>query len=94
MNLNMPNILLETSYGYSSCCIQDNLLQQRAVLCFGEITPEQVGMPLGALAAQQGGSRRSLFGLLRADGNLALAYPGCPTPVEAGCRLLYAKVVD
>lgn len=41
MNLNMPNILLETTYGYSSCTIQDNLLQQRAVLCFGEITPEQ-----------------------------------------------------
>ena len=39
--MNMPNILLETSGGYSSCRIQDNLMQQRAVLCFGEITPEQ-----------------------------------------------------
>lgn len=39
--MNIPNILTETSYGYSSCRIQDNLMQQRAVLCFGSITPEQ-----------------------------------------------------
>ena len=39
--MNMPNILMETSAGYASCRIQDSLMQQRAVLCFGEITPEQ-----------------------------------------------------
>ena len=38
--MNIPNILMETSYGYSGCSIQDNLMQQRAVLCFGTITPE------------------------------------------------------
>ena len=39
--MNIPNILMETSYGYSSCRIQDSLMQQRAVLCFGTITAEQ-----------------------------------------------------
>ena len=39
--MNMPNILMETSYGYSSCRIEDSLMQRRAVLCFGAITPEQ-----------------------------------------------------
>lgn len=39
--MEMPNILMETSYGYTSCRIQDSLMQQRAVLCFGAITPEQ-----------------------------------------------------
>ena len=39
--MNIPNILMETSYGYSSCRIQDSLMQQRAVLCFGAITAEQ-----------------------------------------------------
>lgn len=57
-------------------------------------TPEQVGKSLGELAIQWGSVHRALFGLLREDGNLSLAYPGCPTLVEAGCRLLYAKVVD
>lgn len=38
--MNIPNILMETSYGYSGCTIQDNLMQQRAVLCFGTITAE------------------------------------------------------
>lgn len=39
--MEMPNILMETSYGYTSCRIQDSLMQQRAVLCFGANTPEQ-----------------------------------------------------
>ena len=39
--MNMPNILMETSYGYSCCSIRDSLMQQRAVLCFGTIDPEQ-----------------------------------------------------
>lgn len=39
--MEIPNILMETSYGYTSCRIQDSLMQQRAVLCFGAITPEQ-----------------------------------------------------
>ena len=28
--MNMPNILMETSYGYSSCRIEDSLMQQVA----------------------------------------------------------------
>ena len=39
--MEMPNILMETCYGYTSCRMQDSLMQQRAVLCFGAITPEQ-----------------------------------------------------
>ena len=57
-------------------------------------TAEQLGRTLGDLAAAQGNGRRALFGLLREDGNLTLAYPGCNTLAEPGCRLLYAKVVD
>ena len=38
--MNSPDILMETSYGISSCRLQDDLMKQRAVLCFGEVTPE------------------------------------------------------
>lgn len=37
---NVPELLMETSNGYSSCRMQDELLKQRTILCFGEITPD------------------------------------------------------
>lgn len=41
MNLsNVPQLSMETSYGFSSRRMQDELLKRRVILCFGEITPE------------------------------------------------------
>ena len=47
--MNMPNILMETSYGYSSCRIEDSLMQRRAVLCFGAVSYTHLTLPTNSL---------------------------------------------
>ena len=40
--MSTPNIVRETSSGYFSCTIQDEMLKSREIECVGEISPETV----------------------------------------------------
>ena len=40
--MSTPNIVRETSSGYFSCTIQDEMLKSREIECVGEINPETV----------------------------------------------------
>ena len=39
--MSTPNIVRETSSGYFSCTIQDEMLKSREIECVGEINPEK-----------------------------------------------------